>query len=171
MNAISADRTLGWSFGGVVAFEIARALQARSTIVKGLLLIDSPSPSLHVPLSVALVDEVLSSPTNSNRELQKRCKTQFMQNSRLLANYSANKIQAQPSLNLVFLKSSESYKSNDINIPSWVSCPTDDVPHNHGWRSIAGGLIETLDIPGNHFEAFSPENVGAHSRLLLKSCT
>ena len=168
MNANSADRTLGWSFGGVVAFEIARSLQARSTIVKGLVLIDSPSPSSHVPLSLPLVDQVLSSQTNPNREPQKLCKTQFLQNAELLVNYSADKIQAQPSLNLIFLKSSESYKSNNVDIPSWLSRRTDTAHHNHGWGSIAGGLIKTLDIPGNHFEAFSPENVGAIARFFLK---
>jgi iterative type I PKS product template protein len=161
--AIIADqRILGWSFGGIVAFEIARILQLRSTIVKGLVLIDSPSPSLHVPLSSALIDHVLSSSSaNLNLELQKLCRIQFIQNSQLLADYSATEIQKQPSLPLVFLKSSEPYNvSIDIEISSWLSNHADAMASIQVWESMSGGLVEMLDIPGNHFEAFSPQNVG-----------
>jgi len=161
---IRADqRTLGWSFGGVVAFEIVRILRLRSTIVKGLILIDSPSPSLHVPLSSALIDQILSSSSASpNPELQKLCKAQFIQNSQLLTDYSATEIQNQPSLPLVFLKSSEPYNniSIDIEIPSWLSNHADATASIHVWESISGGFVEMMDIPGNHFEAFSPQNVG-----------
>lgn len=84
-----------------------------------------------------------------------------MQNSQLLADYSATEIQKQPSLPLVFLKSSEPYNvSIDIEIPSWLSNHADTMASIHVWESLSGGFVEILDIPGNHFEAFSPQNVG-----------
>ncbi|KAE9395866.1 alpha/beta-hydrolase [Gymnopus androsaceus JB14] len=50
----------GWSFGGIVAFEAARQLLAQGHEVRGVLLIDSPSPIDHVPLSDSLIQGILS---------------------------------------------------------------------------------------------------------------
>jgi len=136
-------------------FEIARTFQLRSTIVKSLVLIDSPSPFSRVPLSSALIDQILSSSsTNQILELQKLCKTQFLQNSQLVADYSTTEIQKQSSLRLVFLKSSESYinVSVDIEIPSWLSNDADATASFDAWESISGGLVGMLDIPGHHFD-------------------
>ncbi len=44
-----AYRLGGWSMGGVIAFEMARQLEAAGEEVEKLLLIDSQVPSLHVP--------------------------------------------------------------------------------------------------------------------------
>jgi len=125
-------------------------------------LIDSPSPSSHVPLSSALIDQILSSSsTNQNLELQKLCKSQFLQNSQLLADYSATEVQKQPSLPFVFLKSSEPYNNVSVNIeiPSWLYNDADAAASIDSWESISGGLAGVLDIPGHHFEAFNPQNV------------
>lgn len=51
---------VGWSFGGIVAFEAARQLLAQGREVRGVLLIDSPSPIDHVPLSDSLIQGILS---------------------------------------------------------------------------------------------------------------
>src|SRR6266481_8723975 len=48
----------GWSFGGIIAFEVARYLLKLDVPVKGVVLIDSPSPLNHVPLSDALIDSI-----------------------------------------------------------------------------------------------------------------
>ncbi|KAJ6779474.1 hypothetical protein PWT90_00780 [Aphanocladium album] len=58
-DAVGADCILGgWSFGGVVAFEAARILMARGHRVKGVVLIDSPPPVGHIPLSDSIIDAV-----------------------------------------------------------------------------------------------------------------
>ena len=49
----------GWSFGGVVAYEAARVLQAQGHAVAGVLLIDSPPPMNHKPLSAAIINDVV----------------------------------------------------------------------------------------------------------------
>ena len=51
----------GWSFGGVVAFEAARVLQAEGHAVSGVVLIDSPPPLNHKPLSEAIINDVVKS--------------------------------------------------------------------------------------------------------------
>jgi pimeloyl-ACP methyl ester carboxylesterase len=48
----------GWSFGGVVAFEAARVLMAGGYAVAGVVLIDSPPPIDHKPLSANIIDAV-----------------------------------------------------------------------------------------------------------------
>lgn len=49
----------GWSFGGVVAFEAARVLQAEGHAIAGVVLIDSPPPINHKPLSAAIINDVV----------------------------------------------------------------------------------------------------------------
>lgn len=62
-NWTSAGNCLlgGWSFGGVVAFEAARILMARGHGVKGVVLIDSPPPVGHIPLSDSIIRMVTES--------------------------------------------------------------------------------------------------------------
>ncbi|KAJ7720858.1 hypothetical protein DFH07DRAFT_972466 [Mycena maculata] len=49
----------GWSFGGVAAYEIALQLTSRGIQVKGILLIDSPSPINHTPFPDSLIDTII----------------------------------------------------------------------------------------------------------------
>ncbi|KAI1082132.1 polyketide synthase [Whalleya microplaca] len=52
----------GWSFGGVVAFEAARILMSQGELrVKGVVLIDSPPPVGHIPLSDSIIHAVTTS--------------------------------------------------------------------------------------------------------------
>uniref|UniRef100_V5EPC7 Polyketide synthase n=1 Tax=Kalmanozyma brasiliensis (strain GHG001) TaxID=1365824 RepID=V5EPC7_KALBG len=56
----------GWSFGGMVAFEIARLLATSngpaSDRVAGLFLLDSPCPILYPPLPMSIVDWIFTAP-------------------------------------------------------------------------------------------------------------
>ncbi|KAE9404965.1 hypothetical protein BT96DRAFT_988803 [Gymnopus androsaceus JB14] len=49
----------GWSFGGVVAYEVALQLIKRSGIkIKGIVLVDAPNPVERVPLSGAIIQNI-----------------------------------------------------------------------------------------------------------------
>ncbi|KAG2065468.1 alpha/beta-hydrolase [Suillus decipiens] len=48
----------GWSFGGVVAFEAAKRLAQNGVRVRGIVLIDAPCPTKHVPLSSSVIDHI-----------------------------------------------------------------------------------------------------------------
>ena len=48
----------GWSFGGVIAFEIAQILVVRGLKVQGVALIDSPFPSAPPLLSDILIERL-----------------------------------------------------------------------------------------------------------------
>ncbi|KAM3553318.1 hypothetical protein ARSEF4850_006972 [Beauveria asiatica] len=56
----------GWSFGGVVAFEAARILMSRGHRVKGVVLIDSPPPIGHIPLSESIISAVTAQPAEKD---------------------------------------------------------------------------------------------------------
>ncbi|OAA52231.1 Beta-ketoacyl synthase [Beauveria brongniartii RCEF 3172] len=56
----------GWSFGGVVAFEAARILMSRGHRVKGVVLIDSPPPIDHIPLSESIISAVTAQPAEKD---------------------------------------------------------------------------------------------------------
>ncbi|KAF9483554.1 ketoacyl-synt-domain-containing protein [Pholiota conissans] len=161
----------GWSFGGVVAFDIARQLRARHVKVKGVILIDSPDPLAHVPLSRSLIDRVLGG-ENLDAASRKLCKTQFAMNAQLLSNYSPPEISKHDCPPLVFLRSTEPYNTPGIeDSPSWLSNRTDPNHITRGWNIISKGqLIKTLDIPGNHFEPFGPRNIGVVSRRIDEAC-
>ncbi|KAG6877504.1 hypothetical protein C0992_009829 [Termitomyces sp. T32_za158] len=48
-----------WSFGGVIAYEVAQHLELLGRTAQGILLIDAPNPIGHVTLSDSVVDAVL----------------------------------------------------------------------------------------------------------------
>ncbi|KAM3511578.1 hypothetical protein MY11210_004796 [Beauveria gryllotalpidicola] len=56
----------GWSFGGVVAFEAARILMSQGHRVKGVVLIDSPPPIGHIPLSESIINAVTAQPAEKD---------------------------------------------------------------------------------------------------------
>ncbi|KAF8962959.1 polyketide beta-ketoacyl-synthase [Flammula alnicola] len=161
----------GWSFGGIVAFEVATQLLARSTIVKGVVLIDSPNPLAHVPLEPSLIDQVLDGVENLDSEVRKLCKAQFIMNGQLLSDYLPQKAQNQYP-RLVFLRCMEPYNPpNQNDIPSWLSNRTDPEYIIHGWKTISEGyMLETLDIPGHHFEPFNEQNVAVVSSRIIEAC-
>ncbi|KAH9991309.1 hypothetical protein BJV77DRAFT_962951 [Russula vinacea] len=78
-----------WSFGGIVAFEVARHLLKADVAVKGVVLIDSPSPLDHVPLSDALIESAVKLDNNRGSGsvpsgIGLLVKEQFRMNSRML---------------------------------------------------------------------------------------
>lgn len=146
-----------------MAFEIARQLKAtRSNRIHGVILIDSPSPFNHVPLTSSLVDRVLSGADGVDSESHKLCKAQFLSNAQLLDKYTPlPATRANECCPLVFLRSSKPYMSSEQeDVPPWLSDRTDPEKITAGWRTIScGSLIRTLDIPGHHFEPFNQQNV------------
>lgn len=159
--SISDLANIGWSFGGVVAFEIARQLRSKSVDVKGLILVDSPSPSIHVPLSSDIIDHVLDNTGNVEPEAKKHCKNQFTANAQLFSRYKPDKADFTcPAV--VLLRSSAPFNLLDVEsspVPAWLSDRSDASSFTTGWEAMVGGQIRTFDIPGHHFQAFDAQNV------------
>jgi hypothetical protein len=138
---------------------------------KGILLIDSPSPINHVPLSDALIDSVVNLDARSaNSDLGRLVKAQFAMNARMLGNYDprATGGSCPP---LVLLRSSEGFNPSGVpDVPIWLADRSDPNIATAGWTNLASGPLKVLDIPGHHFTPFYPTNVSTLGiNLILES--
>jgi thioesterase domain-containing protein/acyl carrier protein len=147
----------GWSFGGIIAFEVARQLLDSGVVVKGVVLIDSPSPLNHTPLSDELIDSIvkIGDPNSaSSSRMSFLVKRQFQMNSQMLLNYSPD-TGTGPNPQLVLLRSREDYSpSGGPEIPEWLSRRGNHLPAIAGWEKIVGAPVKCIDIEGNHFQPF-----------------
>ncbi|KAJ7613846.1 putative polyketide synthase [Mycena polygramma] len=161
----------GWSFGAVVAYEIALQLTSRGIQVKGILLIDPPSPISHVPLSDSLIDTVIDlDPRTAGSELGAMVKKQLCMNAHMLGKYVPHAT-ASVCPPLVLLRSSEGFKPAGVaGIPAWLSDRSDPHTSIAGWQSLAHCSVKVLDIPGNHFQPFHSSNIAEVSLRLADGC-
>lgn len=149
---------VGWSFGGVAAYEIALQLTKHGVHVKGVLLIDSPSPFNHVPLPDSVIESAIHFDRySSDFELARLVRSQFAMNARMLEGYGPYKTEGlcPP---LVLLRSKDGYNPPNVkDVPTWLSDRSNSKLATAGWESLAS--IQVLDIQGNHFTPFQPSNV------------
>nr|APH07629.1 PKS1 [Agaricomycetes sp.] len=164
----------GWSFGGVVAFEMACQLLRRGFKVRGVILIDSPCPIDHVPLPEDLINFIVDqdrySSTNLSAAIAQVVKSQFQRNSALLSRYNPDRTpNALPQL--VLLRSREGYDPKGVTeTPRWLKERSDAMDIVSEWQRFTGSEIKVIDIPGNHFSAFDPINIKEISQYLLEAC-
>ncbi|KAI0322049.1 beta-ketoacyl synthase [Amylostereum chailletii] len=161
----------GWSFGGVVAFEAARQLMRSGVDVTGVVLIDSPSPVDHVPLSDDLLDTVARvEGRSSSSDLGLLVKMQFQMNARLLGEYDGRK-GGGPYPPLVLLRSRDGYNPVGVpDIPAWLADRRDPKQATLGWESLVSSPVKVIDIPGHHFSPFHTLNVDSVSNAIRDGC-
>ncbi|KAF7977208.1 hypothetical protein HWV62_4469 [Athelia sp. TMB] len=158
----------GWSFGGVVAFELARQLLRIGTDAR-VILIDSPSPTNHVPLHQELLERILTMDGQSN--MAQRIRTQFRFNSKALGTYNPSPSDG-PFPKIILLRSSEGFKADGLtDIPSWLGERADPHDSVSGWEALLGSSVRVCDIPGHHFEPFSPPNIDEVSVQIVEACS
>ena len=163
---------IGWSFGGIIAFEVARQLLNTGVVVKGVVLVDSPSPLNHVPLSDELIESIvkLGDPNSaSSNRMSFLVKQQFQMNSQLLLNYDPA-MGSGPCPQLVLLRSRDGYcPSGGPEIPEWLSHRGDRLSTIAGWEKIVGVPVKCIDIEGNHFQPFKSPYVRVCS-IFVPTC-
>ena len=149
----------------MVAYEICLQLRAKGVKVKGILLVDSPDPFDHVPLSGSLINSAISLDRRApETELKRLIRLQFFMNSEILATYRPRPMGAScPPI--VYLRSRDGYFQPDIpDIPRWLSDRSDRDSATQGWKRLTSSPITTLDIPGHHFNPFHPTHVSRFTR-------
>jgi len=159
----------GWSFGGVVAFEAARQLMAEGQEVRGVLLIDSPCPVNHVPLSESLIESVVTSTSKSKSEISQLIKKQFQLNSRMLGLYDPLSNEGRYP-KVAILRSSEGFKAQGVVVPVWLADRSNPRQVISEWESLVTSTVKSWDIPGNHFEPFAAANIKEVSRFMEQGC-
>ena len=159
----------GWSFGGVVAFEAARVLQAEGHAVVGVVLIDSPPPLNHKPLSSAIINDVVRGGGKGELvgdTIRSLVRESFTSCARMLESFKpeAAPSTSRPAPRTFLLRSTDSY---DLNTESdggelenpWLQDRSDPRTSIVGWEIVTGAKVPHADIPGNHFQAFDAANV------------
>lgn len=161
-----ANAVSGWSFGGIVAWEVAHQLSKRRTPPVGVLLIDSPSPQGHVPIPTELLQSTVVSfgEGSANRDIT----AQFRYNSSALRTYDP----PNPGLEMpiVLLRSEDDFKA--VFLPNtadveWLCRRSHSTKHSSlGWDRYLDREIVTLPIRGHHFNPFAASNVRSMRRLI-----
>ncbi|KAI0465516.1 putative polyketide synthase [Xylaria cf. heliscus] len=158
----------GWSFGGVVAFEVARQLKQLGHAVIGTILIDSPPPVNHQPLSSHLIRAVVQEGklpgTETGKAIQALIHHSFTACASLLGGFSPRIADDTPVPSLYLLRSREGWKyPTDPHIVTdvWVQDRSDPQTAVEGWEEVSRLKVRWEDIPGDHFRVFDKANVDA----------
>ena len=156
---------IGWSFGGVVAFEIGCLMVKEGFDVRGVILVDVPCPTDDVPLSTTLLDHIIiqRDPSRSETEATRTIKEQFRKNSALLKKHPPSFDGPYPQI--AFLRSREGVKvesgSMREKLPIWLTDREEPETTIGGWEMLLKRKLKWWDVPGNHFQPFMLENVSA----------
>ncbi|MCJ1393393.1 hypothetical protein MMC18_006267 [Xylographa bjoerkii] len=162
----------GWSFGGIVAFEAAQQLMVNGFEVKGLILIDSPYPIDHEPLPNEVIANIVT-PSSQTHALNDNAalSEEFQINASLLGRYKPSKANGLK-LKTVMLRSQDVFDTESVCGVryDWLSNQDARAAAIVAWEGLVGGHVEVLPIPGNHFEAFSRDNIVETGAQLWKAC-
>jgi thioesterase domain-containing protein len=147
-----------------VAFEAAHQLIALGYKVKGLILIDAPSPIDHIPLPKGIISSITKPANNmSGANDRSELRMEFHRNAGLLGNYKPLPFSKNEGygLKIVYLRSEEVLNTIKLCGESYEWLSNQDVRSDviKTWERLVGSDVQVLSIPGNHFEAFSPRNV------------
>ncbi|KAK5166036.1 polyketide beta-ketoacyl-synthase [Saxophila tyrrhenica] len=167
----------GWSFGGVLAYEIAQHLAPLGTTVQGVMFIDSPPPIHHEPLPPPIVDYILNA--NRKSKLAPRgdaraiVASQFEMHARFLAEYSPSASEAHVAVDTqyVMLQCQDTFDAMGLcGVEyAWLGDSGMRSESTRQWECILGRQMVVLGIPGNHFEPFSSSKISSTSTGLKKA--
>lgn len=145
----------------MVAYETTLVLLSRGVNVKGILLIDAPSPLHYVHLSAQLISNILQPadthvPTNLTMDMH----FQFVTNSDLLKRYQANEVARKGFPPAVYLRCRDPVVLEGVSdVPAWISERSEPRAQLADWEELLAQDIKTIEVPGNHFEPFQKQNV------------
>ncbi len=155
--------------------EVARQLSDVGEEVKGIILIDSPCPINHEPLPDPVIEHVIKVPSANGDEsvIRQSLLRQFRTNAAMLGMYRLPPSAASaPYPKIVMLRSQDIFDCEalcGVHYP-WLSSQEVRSDTIATWEMLVDQHIQVLDIPGNHFEAFSPQNVrGSRSSYFFLS--
>ncbi|KAI1261343.1 hypothetical protein F5Y18DRAFT_202343 [Xylariaceae sp. FL1019] len=180
-TALKHDQTVflgGYSFGGVLAFEVARQLLALGRTVEGLLLIDAPLPIDHQPLPQEVISYIAkkmsagpeaTAMTSAAKQARERVNKNFQYHAGLIQTYQA-KPQAVniPCVALKCARSMDTQKLANVSYP-WLGEDDFRTQATEQWQSLIGQDVPILDIPCHHFEVFDAEHVGEVSKQVVRA--
>ncbi|KAK4205573.1 putative polyketide synthase [Triangularia verruculosa] len=165
----------GWSFGGVLAFEVSRQLRAHhpNVTVKGVILIDSPVPIDHEPLPEQVISHVVG---NKGRDspLRKQVQSQFSRHAGMLERYSRQSLEQAngggvPCAMIFCTKTMDTGRACGVSYP-WLSDGEYRSRAVDRWEKVVGRRLLVLDLDCDHFEVFEDANIKEVSEKLAGAC-
>ncbi|KAI2469619.1 putative polyketide synthase [Annulohypoxylon bovei var. microspora] len=167
----------GWSFGGVVAFEAARRLVAQGHGVIGVVLIDSPAPLDHQPLSPRIIDAVTGQAkvpvTDTAKAIRALTRRSFASCASLLDAFTPESPDALPVPRVFLLRSRDGWQ--DPSDPEffeneWLQNRRNPRGAISGWETVTASKVAWVDIPGDHFQVFDAANIEVVSTSIRRAC-
>ncbi|KAI9705151.1 MAG: Type I Iterative PKS [Bogoriella megaspora] len=176
----------GWSFGGVVAFEAARILMATNHTVEGVVLIDSPPPLNHQPLSPEIIEAITGgakiSPNATSNTIRDLARQSFLSCADLLGAHKPAHFSHCPVPPVILLRSADGWRRDgdtsdprDVMNPksienAWLQDRSDIKTAIADWEVVTGSTVSCFDIPGNHFQVFDAAHIREVSEGVVKAC-
>ena len=139
-------RVGGWSFGGLLAYEIAAQLIAEDQEVEFLGLFDRPIPGLSV-----------ASPAEPERQLAADQPPRVATEG-----FTRTQLEQRQARNRFFTTAQEAYKARALPIPIHLfRAQENGIPDPLlGWGSVVPeGLLRVIEVPGTHFSMMSKPNI------------
>lgn len=173
----------GYSFGGVVAFEMARLLSERGDcLVRGVVLIDAPPPLDHVPLARETVQAAMEAKHVHAAKTRPPEAVRFheavgtlavrnnLRRAAMLGRYRPRREGVMP--RVVLLRSAEGFRAAGYALPEnkWLHDRTDPKTSSGAWEELVGAKIKVIDIPGDHFTPFEPRHIEGTSQAVYEAC-
>ncbi|KAK2611577.1 hypothetical protein N8I77_004910 [Diaporthe amygdali] len=173
----------GYSFGGVVAFEMARLLSERGDcLVRGVVLIDSPPPLDHLPLARETIQAAMAAKHVHTAKTRPPEAARFheavsalavrnnLRRAALLGQYRPRREGVMP--RVVLLRSTEGFKAPGHALPDnkWLHDRTDVKTSSGAWEELVGAKVKVIDIPGDHFTPFEPGHIDGTSQAIYEAC-
>jgi amino acid adenylation domain-containing protein len=134
----------GWSFGGVVAQEMAAMLEEQGATVERVVLIDTYFRTVEADLDAA--DAVASMADGAAGPLFERMQEAVVRSARLLDAHAPRRISAP----LIFLRASD---NREADLASKLA-------------KLTRGKVEIEEMTAGHYQLFEPEHAGATAAML-----
>ncbi|SMQ49386.1 unnamed protein product [Zymoseptoria tritici ST99CH_3D7] len=171
----------GWSFGGVVAYEVAQRLSGTDTTVLGVIFIDSPCPIHHDALPTQVIEFVASNGVEGQAAsndggrgpgVRSFLASQFHHHARLLLTYEPEKVAATGAdVSYVMIQCRDNFDTMrlcGIEYP-WLANADARRESTSQWSELLGRKMIIAEIPGNHFEPFTKTNARSTSEEVGKA--
>lgn len=129
--------------------------------MRGLVLIDSPSPINHEPLPAPIISSITRSTGRS--ESTNALEEEFLFNASLLGRYKPERLSLTTgrTLKTVMLQSKDTLDTEALCGVRYDWLSRQDVRDAAiaEWESLVGGPVQVVPIAGNHFEPFLDDKV------------
>ncbi|ROT35234.1 phenolpthiocerol synthesis polyketide synthase ppsA [Sodiomyces alkalinus F11] len=168
----------GWSFGGVVAFEVSRQLRRRGNSAAGIILVDSPFPLGHQALPAEVISHVVGGSYQGQGRVQsaaanhaRSCiEAQFRRHARFLEKYEPRpETEDVPCVAILCKQTMDTQALCGVPYP-WLADSESREQSLKDWEGLLGRNISVLRVNSNHFNLFDAANIMETSSAIKRAC-